>query len=82
MYQPCGDTVYTDLQPRVRARSKNAQLGLSHTWSKTTNYADNGGGNAAVPSLTTPTPPERSVSCNDLRERAYPPRCGSVRRFP
>ena len=46
-YEPYGDTVYDGLQTQVRARSRNAQGGIVYTWSKTTNYADNGGGNAA-----------------------------------
>jgi hypothetical protein len=47
MYQPYGDTVYDGLQTQVRARAADVQGGLAYTWSKTTNYADNGGGNAA-----------------------------------
>jgi hypothetical protein len=31
----------------LRARSRNVLGGVSYTWSKTTNYTDNGGGNAA-----------------------------------
>jgi len=46
-YQPYGDTVYDGLQTQLRARSRSAQGGLVYTWSKTTNFADNGGGNAA-----------------------------------
>jgi hypothetical protein len=46
-YSPYGDTVYDGLQTYVRARSRNAQGGIAYTWSKTTNYTDNGGGNAA-----------------------------------
>ena len=46
MYQPYGDTVYDGLQTLVRARSRSAQGGIAYTLSKTTNYADNGGGNA------------------------------------
>jgi outer membrane receptor protein involved in Fe transport len=47
MYQPYGDTIYNGLQTQVRARSRNAQGGIAYTLSRTTNYADNGGGNAA-----------------------------------
>ena len=47
MYQPYGDTVYNGLQTQVRARANSVQGGIAYTWSKTTNYADNGGGNAA-----------------------------------
>jgi outer membrane receptor protein involved in Fe transport len=47
MIMPYGDTVYDGLQAQVRARSGSAQGGISYTLSKTTNYADNGGGNAA-----------------------------------
>src|SRR6185503_18577943 len=46
-YEPYGDTVYDGLQTQLRARSHAAQAGLVYTWSKTTNFADNGGGNAA-----------------------------------
>ena len=46
-YEPYGDTVYDGLQTQVRARARNAQGGIVYTLSKTTNYADNGGGNAA-----------------------------------
>jgi hypothetical protein len=46
-YMPYGDTEYNGLQTQVRARSRTAQGGVSYTYSKTTNYADNGGGNAA-----------------------------------
>src|SRR5262249_58754700 len=45
-FQPYGDTIYNGLQTQVRARASWAQAGVSYTWSKTTNYADNGGGNA------------------------------------
>jgi outer membrane receptor protein involved in Fe transport len=47
MYEPYGDTVYDGLQAQLRVRSNSAQGGVSYTLSKTTNYADNGGGNAA-----------------------------------
>jgi outer membrane receptor protein involved in Fe transport len=47
MVQPYGDTVYNGLQTELRVRSSRAQGGVAYTWSKTTNYADNGGGNAA-----------------------------------
>jgi hypothetical protein len=47
MVEPYGDTVYNGLQTELRVRSNRAQGGLAYTWSKTTNYADNGGGNAA-----------------------------------
>jgi hypothetical protein len=47
MIMPYGDTVYNGLQAQVRARSSSVQGGISYTLSKTTNYADNGGGNAA-----------------------------------
>jgi hypothetical protein len=47
MIMPYGDTVYDGLQTQLRARSATAQGGISYTLSKTTNYADNGGGNAA-----------------------------------
>jgi hypothetical protein len=47
VFSPYGDTVYNGLQTQLRVRSANAQGGISYTWSKTTNYADNGGGNAA-----------------------------------
>jgi Carboxypeptidase regulatory-like domain/TonB dependent receptor len=46
-YEPYGDTTYDGLQTYVRARSRNAQGGIVYTWSKTMDYADNGGGNAA-----------------------------------
>ena len=46
-YKPYGDTEYNSLQTQVRARARTAQGGIVYTWSKTTNYADNGGGNAA-----------------------------------
>jgi hypothetical protein len=46
-YQPYGDTVYNGLQTELRLRSRNAQGGIAYTWSKTTDYNDNGGGNAA-----------------------------------
>jgi len=46
-YEPYGDTVYDGLQTQLRARSRSAQGGIVYTWSKTTNFADNGGGNAA-----------------------------------
>src|SRR5262249_43996193 len=46
-FQPYGDTIYNGLQTQVRARASWAQAGVSYTSSKTTNYADNGGGNAA-----------------------------------
>jgi outer membrane receptor protein involved in Fe transport len=46
-FQPYGDTVYDGLQTQLRVRKANVQGGLSYTLSKTTNYADNGGGNAA-----------------------------------
>jgi len=46
-YQPYGDTVYDGLQTELRLRSRNAQGGVTYTWSKTTDYNDNGGGNAA-----------------------------------
>lgn len=47
MYQPYGDTVYNGLQTLASLRTRNLQGGIAYTWSKTTNYADNGGGNAA-----------------------------------
>jgi hypothetical protein len=47
MIEPYGDTVYDGLQAQVRARSARAQGGIAYTLSKTTDYADNGGGNAA-----------------------------------
>lgn len=46
-YEPYGDTSYDGLQTYLRARSRTAQGGIAYTWSKTTNYSDNGGGNAA-----------------------------------
>ncbi len=46
-YQPYGDTVYNGLQTELRVRSGSAQAGLAYTLSKTTDYIDNGGGNAA-----------------------------------
>src|SRR5262245_19967765 len=46
-YQPYGDTSYDGLQTHLRARSRTAQGGIVYTWSKATNYTDNGGGNAA-----------------------------------
>jgi hypothetical protein len=46
-YQPYGDTVYDGLQTQLRLRWRGTQAGMAYTWSKTTNYADNGGGNAA-----------------------------------
>jgi hypothetical protein len=47
VFSPYGDTVYNGLQTQLRARSASAQGGLSYSWSKTTDYVDNGGGNAA-----------------------------------
>jgi hypothetical protein len=47
VFSPYGDTVYDGLQTQLRFRSGNAQGGVSYTLSRTTNYADNGGGNAA-----------------------------------
>ena len=46
-YEPYGDTTYDGLQTYLRARSRNAQGGIVYTWSKTMDYSDNGGGNAA-----------------------------------
>ncbi len=46
-FQPYGDLTYNGLQTELRVRSSNAQAGLAYTWSKTENYSDNGGGNAA-----------------------------------
>jgi hypothetical protein len=46
-FQPYGDTVYDGLQTQVRARSRSAQGTVVYTWSETTNYVDNAGGNAA-----------------------------------
>jgi hypothetical protein len=46
-YQPYGDVSYNGLQTQVRARLGNFQASVSYTLSKTTNYTDNGGGNAA-----------------------------------
>jgi hypothetical protein len=46
-FQPYGDLTYNGLQTELRVRSSNAQGGIAYTWSKTTNYNDNGGGNAA-----------------------------------
>ena len=46
-FQPYGDTIYNGLQTQVRAHSAKAQAGITYTLSKTTNYADNAGGNAA-----------------------------------
>jgi hypothetical protein len=46
-FQPYGDTVYNGLQTQVRARGHNAQFDVVYTLSKTTDYADNAGGNAA-----------------------------------
>ena len=46
-YQPYGDTVYDGLQTELRLRSRSAQGAVTYTWSKTTDYNDNGGGNAA-----------------------------------
>ena len=45
-FQPYGDTIYNGLQTAVRARRRNAQLDLVYTLSRTTDYADNAGGNA------------------------------------
>jgi hypothetical protein len=47
VFSPYGDTIYNGLQTQVMARSTYAQGGLTYTLSKTTNYVDNGGGNAA-----------------------------------
>jgi hypothetical protein len=46
-FQPYGDTVYNGLQTQARARTAKVQASVVYTWSKTTNYADNAGGNAA-----------------------------------
>ena len=46
-YAPYGDTTYDGLQTYLRARARNAQGGIIYTLSKTTDYTDNGGGNAA-----------------------------------
>jgi outer membrane receptor protein involved in Fe transport len=46
-FQPYGDLAYNGLQTDLRIRSSNAQTGIAYTLSKTTNYVDNGGGNAA-----------------------------------
>ena len=45
--RPYGDTVYDGLQTQLLGRTADAQGGFAYTLSKTTNYADNGGGNAA-----------------------------------
>ena len=47
VFSPYGDTVYNGLQTQLLARSAYVQGGLTYTLSETTNYADNGGGNAA-----------------------------------
>jgi hypothetical protein len=46
-YSPYGDTKYDGLQTYLRARARNAQGGVIYTWSKATDFTDNGGGNAA-----------------------------------
>src|SRR5262249_6914417 len=46
-FQPYGDTIYNGLQTSVRARGHNTQLDIVYTLSRTTDYADNAGGNAA-----------------------------------
>jgi hypothetical protein len=47
VYSPYGDTVYDGLQTSVKARAHGALIDVAYTWSKTTNYVDHGGGNAA-----------------------------------
>jgi hypothetical protein len=47
VFSPYGDTIYNGLQTQMLARSTYAQGGVTYTLSKTTNYVDNGGGNAA-----------------------------------
>jgi hypothetical protein len=47
VFKPYGDTLYNGLQTQLLARSNHVQGGLTYTLSKTTNYVDNGGGNAA-----------------------------------
>jgi hypothetical protein len=47
VFSPYGDTIYNGLQTQVMARSAYAQGGVTYTLSKTTNYVDNAGGNAA-----------------------------------
>lgn len=46
-YSPYGDLTYNGLQTELRVRSTNAQGAIAYTWSKTENFSDNGGGNAA-----------------------------------
>jgi hypothetical protein len=46
-YSAYGDVAYNGLQTQLRARSRNAQMTVVYTLSRTTNYSDNGGGNAA-----------------------------------
>jgi len=46
-FQPYGDTVYKGLQMQLRSRFRDVTGGIAYTWSKTTDYVDNGGGNAA-----------------------------------
>jgi hypothetical protein len=46
-FQPYGDTIYNGLQTDLRARGHNAQFDAVYTLSRTTDYADNAGGNAA-----------------------------------
>ena len=47
VFSPYGDTIYNGLQTQLMARSAHVQGGLTYTLSKTENYVDNGGGNAA-----------------------------------
>ena len=48
MFSPYGDTVYDGLQTQSQRSLAATRRSMSPTrWSKTTNYADNAGGNAA-----------------------------------
>jgi hypothetical protein len=47
VFSPYGDTSYNGLQTSFKARARNATVDVAYTLSKTTNYADNAGGNAA-----------------------------------
>jgi hypothetical protein len=46
-FSPYGDLSYNGLQTQLRIRQGDVQASVMYTWSKTTNYSDNGGGNAA-----------------------------------
>ena len=47
VFSPYGDTVYNGLQTSFQSARPRRVGDVAYTWSKTTNYADNAGGNAA-----------------------------------